>query len=154
MKKHGDKIKEELEGIAPTLSQLKKPESKDPPAGYFETLPNQIWDMAKEGDSQKHSIYKILPLGTIGIAASVILLIGVFKFYPNQQTIQYDDVTVEQFIDYMMEDLDEIDEDFMIQIETAMQEDFLVEDDELEYLLDKEFQDIEDINFEPFINEL
>lgn len=154
MSKNTEEVRIELEEIAPILATLDKPKDIDPPKHYFENLPDEIWKNLKPKIKTKNSDVKRIPFKWIGLAASIILLVGVFKIYPSQQTTENIDVPVEQFVNYLMEDVDELGDDFMIQLESTIQEEIVVEEDELNFLLETDFQDIDDTNFEPFINTL
>lgn len=101
-----DNISEELKDIAPGFP-LK--ESIDPPAGYFESFPDDVLNRWKKEESQP-VVRKITWKRIIGIAAIMTgLSIGGFWFLSKSALVETNDISALEAYQYVNENIDEFE---------------------------------------------
>lgn len=140
-----ENIKKELEALSKILADLPKIEDKNVPIGYFEGLPDTTWNMISRGKkTASEDKTKVIPfLGKlIGIAASFALLFFIIKGVDLNKSES--EIPVDTMVEFIINDLGDLDEDFLFELHAASSDMAELDDETLDYMLEEEIDMIDD----------
>jgi hypothetical protein len=120
-------IQKELDSLAPKLSKLEKKNTFNVPDFYFESLaekviqkatePNQAIDKEIQTNSGNSRLLFLMKSPySLGIAASIILLLGVFQFFDFGNSSSFE-ASEQEILAYLDANLDEFDSKLFIEYE-------------------------------------
>lgn len=140
-----DDIQKELDGLAPTLSKLTRQAGDKAPEGYFDNLPDITWNKIKDNNkvvkigSQPKFSYSLIG----GIAASLLVLLGCVYMF-TQQSIEPEELLVEEMVDYMIDEVDLLDSELIFELYSTTEDVVDNDSDVYEYLKEDGLQDIDE----------
>ena len=138
-------IKEELLRLSKPLADLPKVEKQGVPADYFNNLPSLTWNkIATDTSSTTHAERRIVPIwGKLaGVAASFALLFSMFQQLSLDQP--QDDLPLDAVVEYFIDNVDELDEEFLFEIHVQSLDLAELGDDALDYILEEDLEMIDD----------
>ena len=161
-------IKEELQEIAPFLSEIEKKEVFKVPHNYFEQLPDEIMAQLKTKQNTQRKIAGlpwwnqfveiILPFFQARIVmamASIALIVASF-FYLNQNDVE-NNISSMQYLAYIEENMDDFEEEMIFELSQNMEIgmdillDIKIENQDLDTYLDDVIEDLDDSTLEELL---
>lgn len=136
-------INKELSELAPFLNSIPKDSERCVPEGYFEKLPSNTWNKIRDYEKDDSSNVRSITLKLLALAASFVLLFLVINAI-NDTAQMPDEIPMDAFVDFVMEDIDDIDESLLFDLHTSTLDLVEIEDENLEYILEEGIDEIDD----------
>jgi len=139
-----DDIKKELEDLAPELNKLPLKLRESVPDGYFQRLPKDTWDKIRSQNSVVAKTRTLIPYRLIaGIAASLLVLFVSITLF-NKQEAGTEELLVEDMVEYMMENIDEVDGELLFELYHSSEDVVGMDSEVFDYLEEEGLQDIDE----------
>jgi len=138
-------IKKELSELSQTLAHLPKVNRGEVPDGYFDQLPDNVLNKVTSTSSvSNQETSKVIPLflKAMGIAASFAILL--FVISSQKTTESAEAIPVDSMVEFIMDDIGELDEDFLFEVSNEMRDVAELDDETLNYMLEEEIDLIDD----------
>jgi len=138
-------IKKELSELSQTLTHLPKVNRGEVPDGYFDQLPDNVLNKVTSTSSvSNQETSKVIPLSlkAMGIAASIAILL--FVISSQKTTESAEAIPVDSMVEFIMDDIGELDEDFLFEVSNEMRDVAELDDETLNYMLEEEIDLIDD----------
>ena len=146
-----DRIRDELNELAPGLSSMRKAEVPSPPPGYFESLADRVVARAQEPQAK---VRRFNLVRIASAAAAVLLIVAVAMWLVNPKTATNGDVSAEALIEYVELNVDDyLAGDLIALLDDETIDEFMpaVSDDEALDALDVLLDDIDDETLNTFL---
>ncbi len=169
-----EEIIKELEALAPDLAQIKKSEQErsQPPANFFEQLPNQLLTqmqlepkpviqtnkaVSRTGILSLFQIFRQPPYAIgFGVVIAIFLSVAVFKLFESSESLSaeiesaatLDDVSDQALYDYVITNIEEFESGDILEAAEGVPIDFLIpdqilEDEDLDTVIDELTEEVD-----------
>lgn len=137
-------ISKELSEIAPSLNKLSKKEHYPVPNNYFDSLPDAVWNKIEESYVEEQTS-NIVPLAKkiLAVAASLAILFFITKGLSTQSQTT-DEIPLETIVEFVMEDVSDLDEVFLSEIYEETFDLAESEDATFDFIQEEGLDDIDD----------